>query len=77
MPDKQVWKQRFILFTAARIFGILTLIAGLAISFSDVLRPGGWPLVAKLLKGGEGIVLDVKARLDRGKKPEGISLWRL
>ena len=26
---------------------------------------------------GEGIVLDVKARLDRGKKPEGISLWRL
>ena len=48
----------------------------LAVAHKDYVA-GGWPLVAKLLKGGEGIVLDVKARLDRGKKPEGISLWRL
>ena len=38
---------------------------------------GSWPLVAKLLKDGEGIVLDIKARLDRTIKPEGIDLWRL
>jgi UDP-N-acetyl-D-galactosamine dehydrogenase len=38
---------------------------------------GGWPLVAKLLKGGQGVVLDVKAKLDRAKRPEGIDLWRL
>ena len=38
---------------------------------------GSWPLVAKLLKDGQGIVLDVKAKLDRAKKPEGIDLWRL
>ena len=37
----------------------------------------GWPLVAKLLKGGEGIVLDVKSKLDRAQKPKGIDLWRL
>lgn len=37
---------------------------------------GGWPLIAKLLKDGEGIVLDIKARLDRKKKPKGIDLWR-
>ena len=48
----------------------------LAVAHKDYLA-GGWPLVAKLLKGGEGIVLDVKARLDRSKKPQGISLWRL
>lgn len=48
----------------------------LAVAHKDYIA-GGWPLVAKLLKGGEGIVLDVKARLDRGKKPQGISLWRL
>jgi len=29
-----------------------------------------------LLQGGKGIVLDVKAKLDRTKKPEGINLWR-
>ena len=38
---------------------------------------GGWPLVTELLKNGRGIVLDVKAKLDRTKKPEGIDLWRL
>ena len=27
--------------------------------------------------GGQGIVLDVKSKLDRLKKPEGIDLWRL
>jgi len=37
---------------------------------------GGWPLIAKLLKDGEGIVLDIKAKLDRDKKPKGIGLWR-
>ena len=40
-------------------------------------RNRGWPLVSKLLKNNQGIVLDVKARLDRTKKPEGIDLWRL
>ena len=39
----------------------------LAVAHKDYVA-GGWPLVAKLLKGGEGIVLDVKAKLDRGKK---------
>ena len=48
----------------------------LAVAHKDYVA-AGWPLVVKLLKGGQGIVLDVKARLDRGKKPEGISLWRL
>ena len=47
----------------------------LAVAHTDYVR-GGWPLVTKLLKGGQGIVLDVKARLDRTKKPEGIDLWR-
>ena len=37
---------------------------------------GGWSFVTKLLKDGEGIVLDIKARLDRDKKPKGIDLWR-
>jgi len=37
----------------------------------------GWPLIARLLKGGKGTVVDVKSKLDRGSKPEGIDLWRL
>jgi UDP-N-acetyl-D-galactosamine dehydrogenase len=48
----------------------------LAVAHRDYVS-GGWPLVIGLLKGGRGIVLDVKAKLDRTKKPEGIDLWRL
>jgi UDP-N-acetyl-D-galactosamine dehydrogenase len=37
----------------------------------------GWPFVVRLLKNGRGIVIDIKARLDRARKPSGIELWRL
>ncbi len=37
----------------------------------------GWRCVVPLLKNGRGIVIDIKARLDRATKPEGIELWRL
>ena len=37
---------------------------------------GGWPLIQKLLAGGEGLVLDVKLRLDRSGLPDRIELWR-
>jgi UDP-N-acetyl-D-galactosamine dehydrogenase len=37
----------------------------------------GWPLIQKLLTGGQGLVLDVKMRLDRASLPDGIELWRL
>ncbi|WP_430649806.1 nucleotide sugar dehydrogenase [Bradyrhizobium nitroreducens] len=37
----------------------------------------GWPFLQSLLKEGQGLVLDVKARLDRASKPAEIELWRL
>jgi UDP-N-acetyl-D-glucosamine/UDP-N-acetyl-D-galactosamine dehydrogenase len=48
----------------------------LAVVHDDYAR-GGWPLVTRLLKSREGIVLDVKAKLDRAKTPPGVDLWRL
>jgi UDP-N-acetyl-D-galactosamine dehydrogenase len=39
-------------------------------------RDGGWTTVAKALGGDSGIVLDLKAALDRDTKPGGITLWR-
>ncbi len=48
----------------------------LAVSHQDYVR-GGWPLVTRLLKGGEGVVLDIKSLLDRDTKPAGVDLWRL
>jgi UDP-N-acetyl-D-galactosamine dehydrogenase len=37
----------------------------------------GWPLLQRLLRDGKGIVLDVKSKLDRARKPDGVELWRL
>src|SRR6185369_14863680 len=48
----------------------------LAVAHKDYVD-GGWPLIARLLKDGKGTVIDVKSRLDRAGKPEGVDLWRL
>ncbi|MEQ8661798.1 MAG: UDP binding domain-containing protein, partial [Gammaproteobacteria bacterium] len=37
----------------------------------------GWQTVTSRLAGGQGAVLDVKARLDRTAVPAGVTLWRL
>jgi len=48
----------------------------MAVSHKE-FRDGGWPMVTKLLKGGKGIVMDVRGFLDRTTMPGGITLWRL
>jgi UDP-N-acetyl-D-galactosamine dehydrogenase len=65
---------------------------GIALTTMEALRPAdavilavahesfvqaGWPLLTKLLKGGSGVVLDVKSLLDRRQQPDGVELWRL
>jgi UDP-N-acetyl-D-galactosamine dehydrogenase len=37
----------------------------------------GWPLITGLLRKGRGLVMDLKAKLDRTLKPAGVELWRL
>lgn len=48
----------------------------LAVSHDDYVR-GGWPMIAGLLRSGDGLVLDVKSALDRAARPAAIELWRL
>jgi UDP-N-acetyl-D-glucosamine/UDP-N-acetyl-D-galactosamine dehydrogenase len=43
----------------------------------EVFVRGGWGLLTRLLKGGTGIVFDVKSQLDRAKRPSRVELWRL
>lgn len=64
---------------AAREYGI-ELVAADAVIFAvahETYVRGGWSLVTSLLKNGDGIVLDVKGRLDRVTRPDGVELWRL
>lgn len=38
---------------------------------------GGWDMITGLLKGGKGVVIDVRGILDRDTTPDGVTLWRL
>lgn len=49
MNDEELWRKRFQLFMAIRIFGLLTFLLGVAIAFTDLVRLGGWPLVGGIL----------------------------
>jgi UDP-N-acetyl-D-galactosamine dehydrogenase len=48
----------------------------MAVSHKE-FRDGGWRMVTRLLRGGKGIVMDVRGFLDRTTMPDGITLWRL
>lgn len=56
MADEEIWKKRFLIFSLARLFGLAMILLGIAVAYSDLLRPGGWPVV--------GIVLAVMGALD-------------
>lgn len=49
MADEALWKRRFYLYMGARLFGLVTVFAGLAVTFTDILREGGWPVVGVVI----------------------------
>ena len=49
MKDEELWRKRFQLFAAIRIFGLATFLLGVAIAFTDLVRTGGWPLLGGIL----------------------------
>lgn len=49
MDEDAKWKRRFYLFMGARLFGLATFLAGMAVFFTDLLRDGGWPAVGAVI----------------------------
>jgi hypothetical protein len=47
--NDDLWKRRFRLFLVIRLVGLATFLLGIAIAFSDLIRPGGWKLLGGLL----------------------------
>lgn len=41
--DEAHWKRKFEQLMLLRLFGLAIFLLGMALSFSDVVRPGGWP----------------------------------
>ena len=49
MADEDLWKRRFQLFVLIRLIGMATFALGVVIAYTDLLRPGGWPLVGLIV----------------------------
>ena len=49
MADEELWRRRFQTFVLVRLFGLATFIVGVAVIYTDLLRPGGWPAVGGVL----------------------------
>ena len=47
-PDS-VYRQRFFLYSAIRLGGIVIFFLGIAIAYSSLVRPGGWPQVGAIV----------------------------
>lgn len=48
-PGDEIWRKRFQWFLMVRMFGVATFLLGIAIAFTGLVRPGGWPAVGGLV----------------------------
>jgi len=49
MHDEIKHRNRLLIYTAVRAFGLAVMLLGLAIIYSDLLREGGWPQVGAVV----------------------------
>jgi hypothetical protein len=47
--DEDVAKRRLLLYTLVRFIGLAIFFLGMAIIYTDLLRPGGWPQVGAIV----------------------------
>jgi len=48
MTDEDA-KRQFIIFAILRVGGLILFLLGIAIAFTDLLKPGGWKLLGGIL----------------------------
>lgn len=49
MDDMAFWRRRLLAYTAVRATGAAIFLFGVAIIYTGVLRPGGWPQVGAIV----------------------------
>lgn len=47
--NEQLWRTRFLVFSLVRLAGLALFLIGIAIAFTDLVQPGGWPLLGGLM----------------------------
>ena len=49
MVDDNLWRTRLLLYTLVRFGGLAIFFLGIAIMYTNLLRPGGWPQVGAVV----------------------------
>jgi len=49
MDESDVWRKRLLTYSLVRAVGVLIFFVGLAIIYTNLLRPGGWPQVGAVV----------------------------
>ena len=49
IEDDALWKKRFHMFALLRLAGVALFLLGIAIAYSDLVRPGGWPVLGAII----------------------------
>ena len=49
MADDDIWRRRYLAYTAVRIGGLAVFFLGIAIGYTNLLREGGWPQVGAVV----------------------------
>ncbi|HVM37409.1 MAG TPA: hypothetical protein VM265_03350 [Sphingomicrobium sp.] len=49
MVDEATWKRRFAMLMLARFAGLAVFLLGVAVTYSDLLREGGWPQLGAII----------------------------
>ena len=47
--DEEIAKRRLLLYSLVRLGGLAVLFLGIAIAYTDLIRPGGWPQVGAIV----------------------------
>ena len=49
MDDEDRWRKRLLLYSLVRFGGLAIFFLGIAILYTDLVRPGGWPQLGAVL----------------------------
>lgn len=47
--DEALWRKRLMLYSLVRVGGLAIFLLGIAIAYSNLLWPGGWPQVGAIV----------------------------
>ena len=47
--DDDLWRKRLLTYSAVRLAGLAVFLLGIAITYTDLLREGGWPKVGAIV----------------------------